>query len=375
MELLTLLPQEPYKKFAVIILYIAVALAAIYLIFNYLWGAILPLVIAYIFAECFRPVVRYSEKHKKFPKRIFVLSVVMIAAISVGLLIFAIARQVIFELRTLIRSAQDMITRISDDEEYAARIIGQINSFFPFGDVSDKLWEIRNNLDAQLWNVFLSLGENISGDVISFLGDAAIFVPDAILTFAVVIIATYYFAIDRVKVNCFFLSLFPKGMRSLVKYARDILAKTVGKYLRAYGILFVITFVCLLFAFSLMNLKYAFILALVIALIDLLPVLGTGTVLLPWAIIDIAAGDYGTGIALLVTYAAITVLRQIIEPKIVGKFIGIHPLAALASMYIGLKLMGILGIFIFAIGAILISKILDLRKEVIEEMKTKNDPS
>ncbi len=365
----TLLPQEPYKKFAVITLYIAVGIAVIYLLFNYLWGVILPFIIAYIFAECFRPVVRYSETHQKFPKRVFVLFVVLLAAGSLGTLIFAIARQVVFEVRSLLAAVQGIISKLSSDDAYAAEIIGKINALFPFGDISDKLWELRENLNDQLWGMLLSLGDKMSGRLLSFIGSAAIFLPNALLTTAVVIIATYYFAIDRVKINCFFLYLFPKNARSLLKYGKDFLANTVGKYLRAYGLLFFITFGELLLAFMALGLEYSFILALVIALVDLLPVLGTGTVLIPWAVIDLAAGNYSFGIGLLVTYAVITVVRQILEPKIVGKMFGLHPLAALAAMYIGLELMGILGIFIFAIGAIILSRVLQLRDEVIKDMK------
>ena len=87
-----MLPEESYKRFAVIAMYIAAAVAVIYIVFNYLWSAILPFVIAYIFAECFRPIVKYSEKNKQFPKRFFVLFVVILAMGSVSVLIYAAAR-------------------------------------------------------------------------------------------------------------------------------------------------------------------------------------------------------------------------------------------------------------------------------------------
>jgi sporulation integral membrane protein YtvI len=174
----------------------------------------------------------------------------------------------------------------------------------------------------------------------------------------VVIISTYYFAVERVKINCFFLSLCPKSLRPLLKTAKDLLTDTVGKYLRAYGTLFAITLAELLLAFWLMGVEYAFVLAMVIALVDILPIFGAGIVLVPWGIISIISENYGRGIALLAVYAAITVIRQIIEPKIVGRFIGLSPLGTLAAIYLGLKLMGVGGIFIFPIGAIVIKKLL-----------------
>ena len=84
-----MLPNESYKRFAVITMYTAVALTVVYIVFNYLWSAIFPFVIAYIFAECFRPIVKYSEKNKQFPKRFFVLFVVILAMGSISMLIYA----------------------------------------------------------------------------------------------------------------------------------------------------------------------------------------------------------------------------------------------------------------------------------------------
>lgn len=357
-----MLPQEPYKRFAVITLYIAVGLAVIYLVFSYLWSAILPFLIAYIFAECFRPVVRYSERNEKFPKRSFVLFVVLLAAFSVCLLIFALARQLFLEIREFTSDAKEIITKIRLDDGYAAETIDKINSIIPFVDLRERLWKMRDNLDEELWAIIVSFSESVLGNILSFIGNIAAFFPNLLLTLAVIIIATYYFAIDRVKVNCFFLSLFPKKVRPILKNAKDILANTVGKYLRAYAFLFLITFCELLVAFMLIGVDFSFVLALLTSLIDILPVLGTGTILVPWSIASIILGNYGRGIGLLITYAVITVVRQILEPKIIGKFIGIPPLATLASMFIGLKLMGIMGLFLFPILAIVIKRIVEDRQ-------------
>lgn len=358
-----MLPQEPYKRFAVITLYSAVGLAITYLFFNYLWKAFLPFFIAYVFAECFRPIVKYSETHKRFPKKSFVLFVVLLATFSLLLLIYAVARKVFIEFSELSVKIKETISLIQVDDAYAAQVIEKINSYIPFVDIRSRLWEMRDNLDSELWTMALSFGESATGGLVSFIGGAAMMLPNALFSLLVVIISTYYFAIDRVKINCFFLSLCPKRFRPTLINAKVILTDSVGNYLRAYGMLFLITFAELLAAFFIMGFNFAFVFALVIAIVDILPVLGAGTVLIPWGIIAIISGNYSTGIGLLVTYAIITVIRQIIEPKIVGKFIGISPLATLASMYIGLKLMGILGLFVFPLGAIVVKRLLQPRQE------------
>ncbi|MBQ8895221.1 MAG: sporulation integral membrane protein YtvI [Clostridia bacterium] len=358
-----MLPQEPYKRFAVITMYISVGLAVAYLVFNYLWGALLPFIVAYIFAECFRPIVKYSESHRKFPKRSFVLFVVLLATGALAGLIYAVSRQVALEISELAQKIGEAVARIRSDDGYASGFIDKICGFIPFIDLKSRLWELRGNLDEELWSFAVSFAEKISGGLLGFVGSAAAFLPNSLLFSVVVIISTYYFAIDRVKINCFFLSLFPQKLRPSLKYARDVLAETVGRFLRAYGLLFLITFGELLLAFIIIGIEYSFVLALTIALVDVLPVLGTGTVLIPWGIIALASGNIGVGVGILVSYAVITVVRQIIEPRIVGKFIGLSPLAALASMYIGLKLLGIVGLFALPLSAIVIKRLLDARNE------------
>lgn len=358
-----MLPTEPYKKFAVITMYVAVALAVFYLVFRYLWGALLPFFIAYIFAECFRPVVRYSESHDRFPKRFFVLFVVVLVAIVLAFLVFAVVKRMLFEITSLGENLKSVVYQMRTDDGYAYDMIEKINSYVPFFDVRERLWEMRSNLDEELLSMTLSFGERVSGDILSFLGSIAAFVPKTLLSFAVIIISTYYFAVDRVRINCFFLSLFPKDVQKFLKKGKDALSETAGKYLNAYGLLFLITFSELLLSFLILGLDYSFILALLISIVDILPVLGTGTVLIPWAIVGLFAGNYTLGTGLLVTYAVITVVRQILEPKIVGKFIGLSPLASLASMYIGLELMGVIGIFIFPIGAIIIKRLISYKEK------------
>jgi predicted PurR-regulated permease PerM len=130
--------------------------------------------------------------------------------------------------------------------------------------------------------------------------------------------------------------------------------------------LFFITFAELFIAFLIIRIEYSFVIALLIALIDVLPVLGAGAVLIPWGIISMVFGNYSVGIPILISYAVITVVRQIIEPRIVGKFIGLPPLAALASMYIGLKLMGVIGLFVFPVGAIVVKRVLEIARGLRE---------
>ena len=352
------MPEESvHRRFAIILMYSAAGAAALYVLFNYLWSALLPFVIGYALAECFKPVVRYAEKHRRFPKRTVILLCLAVAAGAASMLVFAAVRELLHELYGLAGTVSELIARIRDDDSYAAKMIADICRVLPFSGLEEKLWEIRPVLDEYLLSALASYADDIAGAAISFAGNAFLFLPDALFSFAVTFISAYYFAADRVRVNCFFLGLFPQRFRPALKRAKDGLTDGVVKYLRAYALIFIITFAQLLCAFLLMKLKYAFIIALATALVDVLPVVGTGTVLIPWAAVSLAFGDYGTGIALLAVYAAVTVVRQIVEPKIVGRFIGLPPLAALAAMYAGLKLMGLPGLIVFPLAALAVYRL------------------
>ena len=123
-------------------------------------------------------------------------------------------------------------------------------------------------------------------------------------------------------------------------------AQTAGRYLRAFSLLLLIMFLVLFVGLTIIGAEYALLLAAITAIVDILPVLGVGTVLVPWSVISYISGDISRGTAILILYVAVIILRQFIEPKIIGKSLGIHPLLSLFSMYVGLRVFGVIGIIL-----------------------------
>ena len=357
-----MLPKEPYKKIAVIIMYILAAIILLRLFFSYLWEPLLPFILAYGFAECVKPIVKYGEKHKKFPTKITVLAVIFVSSAALFLLIYALINEIYGELNTLSQNIENSLSRVKGDDRFAEEIIEKINSLVPFADIRERLWEIRGNLDAELGNFLVSFADKLSGSIIPILSKILSFVPNLFLAFAAFIVAAYYFSVDRVKISRKILSLFPEKGRIFLKKTKDELSDTVFRYIRANLLILLITFTELLIAFLIMGIKYSFVLALIVSVIDILPVLGTGTVLVPWALYCLVFGSYGRGIGLLAAYAVITVVRQLIEPKIIGKYTGLHPLPALVAMYAGFCIMGVAGLFVFPLSLVLICRIIGKEK-------------
>jgi predicted PurR-regulated permease PerM len=152
-----------------------------------------------------------------------------------------------------------------------------------------------------------------------------------------------------------------KGVIKTKKLFGDIL----GKMLKSYATLIFITFCEVSIGLNILKLigvydgGYIIALSVVTAIVDILPVLGTGTVLIPWAVFNLFTGNIGLGIGLIVLYALITVIRQILEPRLVSMNVGIHPAVTLLGMYLGVRLFGVLGIFILPITFFLIKALND----------------
>ena len=143
---------------------------------------------------------------------------------------------------------------------------------------------------------------------------------------------------------------------------------TIGKFLLSYALIITLTFVELLVGFLILGIEGAFVIAILVAILDILPVLGTGTVLIPWMIIVFSAGNARMGAGILVLYLVITIVRNIIEPKLVGRQMGLSPIIMLPSMLVGLQLFGIIGLFVVPFGVAFIKNLND--RGVIHIFKT-----
>lgn len=178
--------------------------------------------------------------------------------------------------------------------------------------------------------------------------------PALFVALIVTLIACFYFALDYPRVTAFLSNLCPGSFREKLPQARRRVGSLFRRWLGAYLLLFLLTFGELFLGLMLLRERYAFLLAFLIALMDILPVLGVGTALLPWALFRLLTGNVWGGVGLILLYIAITVVRQITEPHLVGKSIGLHPLVMLFAFFVGMKLFGFAGIFLGPIVALFI---------------------
>ena len=350
--------EETFRRTVRWLFGILLIAACVYLFFHYLFGALLPFLIAYLIALCLQPLARSLEKRAGISRKVTVLCAVILIVAVLVLLCVLLVRRITGELGALANAIGEFLARLREDPAYADEIAIRISERIPFVDARPAVADFFSDLDHHLTGLLGLLAERLSGSILPFLAGLAAFLPNALLTVLVVLLSAYYLAIDLRGFHAALLSLFPPSAAEKLRACKRIAGEVSGSFFRAYGLIMLVTFSELFSALLLLGYRYAFLIALATAVIDILPVLGTGTVLLPWAAFLLLAGNTGEGIALLVVYGVMTVVRQIIEPRIVGKYIGLSPLAALASMYLGLRLAGFWGLLLFPVAALLLRRLL-----------------
>lgn len=198
---------------------------------------------------------------------------------------------------------------------------------------------VAGTVAGWLRNILQSLG----GVLTACLGGMLRATPRALMTVGVLIVACLYLSADYDQVMKGLARLLSPSWRKRASALQTKLFEIVLGYTRAYGILLALTFLEVLTGMVILRQPYGFLIAVCVALIDILPVLGAGIVLIPWGLISLAGGRIGFGVGLLILYGVMTVIRQLVEPRLVGGSIGLHPLCSLLAMFAGFWCFGALG--------------------------------
>ncbi len=305
----------------------------------------LPFLIAWGLAFLVRPLAAAICRH----------SVVNCKVISVALTVGAfllIGGGVFWIVNRLWHEASALLANLSENPELIGGITERIDEWlsrFPLADGTLPL------------DVGTLLSDVLKGAVAYFsrmIGNFLLRVPSMLLFAVITIIASVYFALDLGGINRALRSLLPERMRRAVDRIGEALLHGAAVYLRSYTVLFFITLGLTLVGLLLLGVRYALLVAFLIAAVDLLPILGVGSVLCPWACVSFLLGRTALGIGLLALWLLVTVVRQTVEPRLLGGRLGLHPLLTLFAMYAGLKLFGIMGMLLAPIAAASVKSLL-----------------
>ena len=334
-------PLEKQRAFIIRFTYWAIILACAALAGVYILPVLVPFLAAFIIAALLNRPIRVCSEHLHLRRSL--VSVVLVLAFFLivgGLLVWTV---------TLVLSA-------------AAQAFSLLPGFFErtvfplldraiqdievlFSSMDPAFVAMVEDNSAALVNSMHSGILYLSNSILSAIADLVALVPSLFMKTVITVIVTFFLAADYEMITGFVKRQIPAQRAETFGKLQKFLGHTLPRFILNYGLIFSLTFVELAVGLTLLGVPSGVFVAMVIAVLDILPILGTGGVLIPWAILSLIFGDYFLGIGIFVLYVAITIIRNIVEPKLIGKQMGLHPVVTLASMLVGLRLFGILGLF------------------------------
>ncbi len=333
------------QKFLIEAAYVIVMLALIYVTFKYFIPLIFPFVLGFIIAFAFKPLIRSVTNKLKLPNKLSALVVIgffylilLTITIFLGIEVFLYLKDFFLGIPELYNNV--LVPWLSNALINLEQIASQIDPML--------VQQVRI-YSQQILESLGNLITSISVGSVGFITGFASKVPMFLVGFLLTVISSFFIAMDYQLIVNFLLDQVSPNKRSLLIEAQLFLVSTLHKYAKSYLMIMSITFVELTIGFSILGIESAIVVAFLIAIFDILPIAGTGGVMIPWMILTFLEGNSSLGLGLLIIYLVVTVIRNIIEPKIIGDQVGLHPLLTLFAMYIGVQLFGVAGLFGFPI--------------------------
>jgi len=315
----------------------------------------LPFILALVIAILIDPLVNWLES-RKIKRGFAVLISLFLLTIVISLILVVVISRLVIELSDLYQQipfyTQSIYSFVLDYIE----IIRNFLSSNPIPAEAEKA--ISNSM-----NTVIDQTANIISKVINFLFNLITGLPGLFTILIISTLATFFISRDKVRLIELFYKVIPERYVQSTNKLFNHLGSVLVGFFRAELILISITAVLTTIGLYILGVKYAFTVGIVVGLLDLLPIIGPGALYLPWAIIVLFSGNIRLGIALLILYGIVSVVRQGVEPKILSQNIGLNPLAVLVALYLGLHFFGVAGIFIGPILFILV-------KGIINSMRT-----
>lgn len=313
----------------------------------------MPFLIAFVISLILEPAIKYIMKKTKLTRRTSSIIIFVIAiAIILGFLTWIII--------TLFSESSSLLQSLNEYFDKAYIQFQNLISTFNFDKIhlSNEILSVIQNSTQDL----LTTASNWLRNALTGLINIVTSLPSIAICIGITLIALYFICVDKIYILDQIEHHLPKvWVKKISSHLRDLI-KTLGGYLKAEATLVLVSFIISLIGlyileFTGFNIQYPLLMALFIGFVDALPILGSGTVMIPWAIICSINGDINLGIAILILLILMSIVRQVLEPKLVSKNIGVHPIFTLIAMYTGFKFIGVIGLLIGPIVLIIFKNI------------------
>lgn len=336
---------EKHKIFLIQAAYFSLIGGLVFLILKYIIPFFAPFLFGFIVAFALKPFSRFLCQKLHFANKFCGAFVVVFTYIVILAILYFIGGRVIdllkdFSISSVKIYSDYLFPFINNLNNSAVKIVNDLSP-----NLANQTNEFLNSLTLGIQNSISSMSHSLIMNIAKF----GMSLPNLIVGIIFAIMSSIFISSDYNKIACFLSKLFPKKLRPTLFETKGYAIQTIIKYLKAYFILMIITFSEISIGLFLIGASNPIGSAAAIALCDALPLLGTGIVLLPWCLLSFLMGNLSFAIGLIIIYLVVSILRGFLEPKILGKQLGLHPLATLLSVYAGLKFLGVLGMILFPI--------------------------
>lgn len=341
------------KRFIINAAYCSLVVAIVVVIFRYAIFWVMPFVIGFSVAFLLKPVINKLSKLTHINRKPIAALVLLLFYATVGLLVFLFGLQVFFSVQRFIYQIPDIYTQKMEPALVSSYKSLEMWAAHWDPKIMNAISEVAKDLLAQLG----ALVSSVSTKMLAMISGIAVWVPGMFVSLIFTIISSFFIAMDYYKITNFIVRQFNPQHQSLILDIKNYVVGSIFKFITSYALIMSITFAELSIGLTILRIDHAILVAFLISMLDVLPVLGTGGVVIPWILIELVQKNYSLALGLLFLYLFITIMRNVLEPKIVGKRVGLHPVLMLISMFVGVKLFGPLGLIILPFMLIVIKNL------------------
>ncbi len=346
--------EDVWVRRAAILLCAVIGVGAIWALLHYAAAPCAAVLVAWAVAAAVNPAARWTSRKTGIPRKVCAGFYVLLLFGLAVLLLCLFAMRLWEEMERLFGWLTENRVRLTLAMDRLVAAWERILAHVPILGEALRAEDASGVLAGWLDGILASLGSALAAGI----GSAARRLPRGIFLLVVSVMACLYLSMDYETLNRGLLRRLPAGVSERVRKLGDRGKRAIRGYARAYLLLMGLTFCQVFLGLLIIGQPYAFLIALGVAVVDLLPVLGAGAILLPWGIVLLATGDSSAGVGLLILYGVITIVRQIAEPRLIGGSLGLPPFVSLISMLFGFWLFGFFGMLLAPAAALLLKECL-----------------
>lgn len=331
-----------WLRLGVRLVLVALAVLALVYLAPPLMALFMPFLLALVMAWLLNPIIKAVQKKCGISRGLLSLVLILFLFAVVGGLLTALIYNVVAELVSLASNWQGIWSGTIQPA------INDLGHFFSelFAGLPDQVNDVANNLLSQLVTWLSGSIPAMMENVGKHAGNFAFSLPTFVMASVIFVMASFFITSDYPRLRFLFLDKLSVSLHGFLSDVKRTAVAAFGGYVKAQVILSIVVFVILLLGFVVIGQPYAVLLAFLLAVMDFIPIIGSGTAMLPWAVVDVFMGDYRHAIEMLVIWGIIALFRRVAEPKVVGDQTGLSPVLSLVSIYVGMRLAGVPGMIL-----------------------------